>query len=56
VTSIELSFCCNGKTQPYYWLATDHNYNNQTKKQGMTEREEKNSRKGQKGKTRNTEG
>jgi hypothetical protein len=33
----ELSFCCNsrstGKTQQYYWLATDHNNNNKTKKQ-----------------------
>ncbi len=33
----ELSFCCNsgsnGKTQPYYWLGTDHNNNDNTKKQ-----------------------
>jgi hypothetical protein len=28
-STCKLSFCCNsrsnGKTQPYYWLATDHN-------------------------------
>jgi hypothetical protein len=41
VTSIELGFCCNSgsnrKTQPYYWLATDQNNSDQTKKQRMTE-------------------
>jgi hypothetical protein len=42
----ELSFCCNSgsneKTQPYYWIATDHNNKDKTKKQRMTEREKKN--------------
>jgi hypothetical protein len=32
-----INFCCNsgsdGKTQPYYWLATDHNNKDKTKKQ-----------------------
>jgi hypothetical protein len=50
----ELSFCCNSgsnrKTQPYSWLATDHNNKDKTKKQRMTEREKRNKRKGQTGK------
>jgi hypothetical protein len=52
----KLSFCCNSrsnrKTQPYYWLSTDHNNNDKTKKQRKTEREKKNSRTKQ-GKTMN---
>jgi hypothetical protein len=38
------------KTQPHYWLATDHNNNEKTKKQRMTEEEKKNKSKGQTGK------
>jgi hypothetical protein len=44
VKASELSFCCNSrsnrKTQPYYWLATDHN-NKDKKKNRLTERERK---------------
>jgi hypothetical protein len=31
-----------GRLKPYYWLATDHNKKDKTKKQRMTEREKKN--------------
>jgi hypothetical protein len=60
VTSIKLGFCCNSgsnrKTQPYYWLATDHNNSDQTKKQRITEGKRKTKGKDKQGKTRNTEG
>jgi hypothetical protein len=52
----ELSLCCNsgtnGKTQPHYWLATNHNIKDKTKSR-LTENEKKNWRKGQQGKTMN---
>jgi hypothetical protein len=41
----KLSFCCNSgsdrKTQPYYWLATDHNKKDKTKKQSDRKGKEK---------------
>jgi hypothetical protein len=42
------SFCCksgtNGKTRPYYWLATDHNDKKQTDRKGTAEPKGKDSR------------